>query len=130
MIPSARRPGRIAMAAVLVLAHMTLIFVLSSRRPPEAVVSIGIPDWVLHLGEYGVLGLLLAHLAFSVTGGTAVRALVPLPALIGTLYGLSDEWHQAFVPGRDPSAADFAMDAVGSLLGAVAFWLAVRARPA
>lgn len=36
---------------------------------------------------------------------------------LGALYGVSDEWHQAFVPGRTPSAADVAADALGTALG-------------
>jgi VanZ family protein len=36
---------------------------------------------------------------------------------IGILFALSDEWHQSFVPGRDPSAGDFLADFLGVLLG-------------
>jgi VanZ family protein len=43
------------------------------------------------------------------------------------LYGVSDEWHQSFVPGRDPSWDDLATDAVGAVAGAVAAWVASRA---
>jgi VanZ family protein/UDP-2,3-diacylglucosamine pyrophosphatase LpxH len=33
------------------------------------------------------------------------------------LFGISDEWHQAFVPGRDCSALDWLADATGAALG-------------
>ena len=39
------------------------------------------------------------------------------------LFGISDEWHQSFVPGRDCSALDWLADAIGAKLGlALAVW--------
>lgn len=46
--------------------------------------------------------------------------------LVGILtmgYGLFDEWHQSFVPGRQVSAADLGRDALGCGLG---LWLTRR----
>ncbi len=42
--------------------------------------------------------------------------------LISVLYGISDEIHQAFVPGRTPRLLDVGMDALGA-------WGAIWARP-
>lgn len=33
-----------------------------------------------------------------------------------TLYALSDEWHQAFVPGRSASIRDVILDSAGALM--------------
>jgi VanZ family protein len=44
-----------------------------------------------------------------------------LSAAIASLYGMSDEFHQSFVPGRDCSIFDWCADTIGALLGA---WLA------
>jgi VanZ family protein len=121
------RSVRTAAPAVLALAYMVLIFVLSSRPPPRPVQELGIGDRWLHLVEYAVLGALYAAVAAAWTGSRAVRVLVPIPALLAALYGASDEWHQSFVPGRDASWLDLGMDAVGAWLGALAFW-AVRGR--
>jgi VanZ family protein len=41
-------------------------------------------------------------------------AVFVLAFLIAVLYGLSDEFHQSFVPGRDPSLSDWALDALGA----------------
>jgi len=94
---------------LLALAWAALIFAASSQ--PGS--SVGLPppwDKLAHLITYAVLaGLLRA-------GGLA-----PAPALAtAALYGLSDEWHQSFVPGRDASLADWAADVSGAVL---ALWL-------
>ncbi len=70
-------------------------------------------DLVVHILVYAGLG---AGLAWARARGGATP---PHAALVvsGILYGLSDEWHQSFVPGRDPSAADLAADTAGVLLG-------------
>lgn len=41
------------------------------------------------------------------------------------IYGLSDEFHQAFVPLRDASVYDFMADCLGSLAGSY-FYLNIR----
>ena len=38
---------------------------------------------------------------------------------LGVLYGVSDEWHQSFVPNRRASAQDVAADGLGVFLGAL-----------
>jgi len=113
---------RARLSAIAVVVTMGLIFALSSRRPPGMITGLGIPDGWLHLFEYAWLGFLLSDLAATGAGGRRWLALVLLPALVGTLYGASDEWHQAFVPGRDSSLADLGMDALGSSLGATIRW--------
>ncbi len=63
-----------------------------------------------HVGEFAVLGFLLA------------RALARVPAfLVGLAYAVSDELHQAFVPGRQGSARDVAIDALGVLIGVLVY---------
>ena len=37
----------------------------------------------------------------------------------GCLYGITDELHQLFVPGREASVIDVAVDTLGSLLGGI-----------
>jgi VanZ family protein len=104
-----------------VLAWMTLLFFASSRS--DVGVGARIPDWITHGAAYLVLGVLLGR---AITGGfrrriTTAGAL----AVVGlcTLYGVSDEFHQSFVPGRDASPGDVAKDCAGA---AIAVWLARR----
>jgi VanZ family protein len=73
-------------------------------------------DLVFHVLEYGVFGALLAR-AVWLTWGARGAALAAFTVAAGFLYGASDEWHQSFVPGRDPSAWDLAADTAGAALG-------------
>jgi VanZ family protein len=70
-------------------------------------------DKIAHVALYAVLGATLAWGRWS----SGRRLSHVLLVLAGLLYGVSDEWHQRFVPGRDPSAGDLLADFVGTLAG-------------
>ena len=77
-----------------------------------------------HLSEYAILGLLLAR-AFSASGHLFLRRrwfAVSLSLI--TVYALSDEYHQSFVPSRTASIYDSLIDIAGGLmaLGLIALW--------
>ena len=96
-----------------------LIFALSS-----------IPDLGTGLGGWDLVLRKLAHAAeFAVLGALLVRAThrAGLAVTLGVLYAVSDELHQALVPGRQGSPVDAAIDAVGVACG-VLLWQRVRAR--
>ena len=90
-----------------------LIFYLSSR-PPE---SVPLPslfwgeDKILHALEYALLSFLLAR-ALGFGGRRAAMVAI----VLASLYGLSDEFHQSFVSGRDPSGWDWLADVAGAAL--------------
>lgn len=76
-----------------------------------------------HFTEFMVLGILLAGWLKTFT-----RRLVPYTAAfcIGTLYAMSDEFHQHFSAGRSPQAFDILVDASGVLCGVLIAFLAAR----
>ena len=43
--------------------------------------------------------------------------------LIGTLYAMTDECHQYFIPGRSCEIRDMLIDSAGVLMGAVIVWV-------
>jgi hypothetical protein len=49
-----------------------------------------------------------------------------ITVLAVSLYGVLDEVHQSFVPGRQVSALDWAADTIGAVLGCAAGWFSVR----
>lgn len=65
-----------------------------------------------HFCEYAVLGGLMALLFRCVR----IRS-VWLPWLAGTAYAVTDEWHQAYSPGRVCDTVDVVIDAMGLLCG-------------
>ena len=46
--------------------------------------------------------------------------------LLVALFGLLDEYHQSFVPGRNPALGDALADLAGGLLGALFMYLLAR----
>lgn len=84
-------------------------------------------------GQGGLFELLpagsdkLAHgLAYLVFGGVAALATGSRSsgALLAVLFGISDEIHQSYVPGRSPEIWDLVADSIGALIGAfLAPWL-------
>jgi VanZ family protein len=107
-----------------------VLFWESSRPDPFPFLpgSILSQDKLLHAGAYAVLGVLLAT-ALRATRLGAARAVV-VAAVLASAYGATDEWHQAYVPGRTSDPADWAADTVGAILGASAAVLALRGRTA
>lgn len=108
-----------------VAAWLTLIFVLSAQ-PQLPDLTPGLPGFeevVGHLTGYGVL----AGLIWWALRGTAMRypATWALVAAVG--YGITDEFHQSFVPGRTMSAADLLVDLIGASLVLLALtWIQAR----
>jgi VanZ family protein len=114
--------GRTLAAWAPVVLWMALLFAVSSREAPA--VAGRIPDWVTHGGAYAVLGALAARaLDATVTGTGVFRTVAAI--VLSTAYGVSDEIHQSFVPGRTADPWDVAKDAGGAMVGALA-WRAVR----
>ena len=111
--------------ALPALAWMVLIFAMSSREqfPAPPGFSIAMLSIVAHLFLYGVLATLL--LVALERDGRATRS-ARLAAIVGAvLYGVSDEFHQSFVPGRDASLFDVGVNTIGAIL-AVTIWTYLR----
>ena len=96
-----------------------------SSRPLPGYVGM-LPDWSTHSAAFAGLSILCCRalsggLGPALRGGDALLAVV-----LSVVYGVSDEYHQSFVPGRDPSVADVAKDLLGAAAGAAAFHSMVR----
>lgn len=99
------------------LAWMAVLFWASAQS--ETGVAGQVPDWLTHGAAYFVLGLLLCRALAGGFGRRLELARALLAVTIGTAYGVSDEWHQAYVPRRTASAADVVKDGGGCALAVV-----------
>jgi VanZ family protein len=112
-----------------VAAYMAIIFALSSG--PSLPLPRLTTDKMAHAGVYGGLAILLVR-AFAAGWPRRITARAALLAAAVTIaYGISDEWHQLFVPGRTADRADVLADAIGALVGTGVCWAwgTIRLRP-
>lgn len=111
---------RLALWAPVVLL-LALEAVLSHQPKLPHVLPLALPaaDKLAHFAYFAVVGYLAARAARAGEGWSPGRTLVTV-ALGALLWGLTDEVHQSFVPGRDPEALDVLADTLGALAGAAA----------
>jgi VanZ family protein len=121
--PAARRWLARALWTATVL-YLVLIFWLSSQPNPLPVLTERFSDKLLHLVEYGALGALLVS-AMRASGVAPTLAFL-VAAAAASLYGATDELHQAFVPQRSCDVRDWVADTLGGTLGAAAAFVALR----
>jgi VanZ family protein len=110
------------------LVYMAVIFALSAQSNPLPAVTERVWDKLLHVIEYAGLAALVVRAL--VRERVAWRRALVVAALVASAYGASDEYHQAFVPGRDATPRDWAADTVGGLIGAAAYAFGVERRTA
>lgn len=84
-------------------------------------------DKIGHAAEFGILGLLAANALLSAPG---LGGMVPGresvwqgAVLMAGLWGLIDEIHQFWIPGRNTDPTDLLADVVGAAVGA---WILLR----
>ncbi len=104
----------LAVRLVPVLAWMGLIFAFSSRRTLLRTPGLA-PDVIAIAGHFTVYAVLAALLWWALPSRSLTPGQRAALAFVGAVaYGVSDEWHQSFVPGRDPALLDLGMDALGA----------------
>ena len=106
-----------------VALYMGLIFYFSSLPYPEdqlpKFLFKALGDKLLHAIEYSVLAI-LCYRAFRRSAGLyAANSAVVLAIAVASLYGATDEVHQAFVPFRSSTWSDWVADTAGAVIGAI-----------
>jgi VanZ family protein len=80
-------------------------------------------DKLVHMLAYGVLSATVIF-SFSSESRRSRRGLVFAAAiLVPLLFGLSDEYHQSFVPGRSSEFLDLVADGAGGLVVGLVWFL-------
>jgi len=104
------------------------IFVLSSI--PKLPTLLGVPEGADKIG-HAFMFFILCWLSWRAFFHQSYFPLLSRYALLGAfiftvVYGLLDEFHQHFVPGRTSDIYDVVADAGGALLFAVIAWMVHR----
>lgn len=103
-----------------VALYMAVLFWLSSQPVlPGASLT---PDWTQHGLAYAGLALVtLRAMARGRWSGVRGMAIVATWIIV-TLYGVSDEFHQSFVPARTSDIRDVVADGTGAALALAGAW--------
>ena len=99
--------------------YWIILFILTTY-PSRSLPTLATSDKLKHFVAYMILTLLL-RLAFHFHTTMKQRFRTELPVVIGIIvfYGLFDEIHQYFIPGRYFELLDLAANYIGLLVGIV-----------
>jgi VanZ family protein len=112
-----------------VVLQMAVIFIVSSISNIGPLPA-GLSDKSGHSIGYAILAALLLRALADRRPSAMTWSRCLLAVVLAASYGVTDEIHQAFVPGRTPDVMDVAADALGAALAAAtlgtAAWIARR----
>jgi VanZ family protein len=121
---------RQAVRWLLVLLWMGLIFCISAQpdlpHHPEHLTDL-IMRKLAHMAEYGILAGLVWR-AWPRSGERDLQCVLLYALIFSSLYAISDEVHQVFVPGRTARLLDVGFDSLGALLALLLIYTLVGRR--
>jgi len=106
-----------AIAWLVLAGYCLVIFIQSALPTPDMGPDFPFQDKMTHLAAYAVMGFLACRAWASLPWPRGTLAICLAGFLFAVLFGLSDEWHQSFVPGRTADRWDVVADGLGALLG-------------
>ena len=99
------------------IVYCLLIYIQSAHPSPEELPSFKFMDKMLHFVAYGAMGILFYRAYQTLQIRNQRQWLVFLSIVSASLYGISDEIHQYFVPARHASFSDVIADILGAVCG-------------
>jgi len=104
------------------IAYCLAIYIQSDHPSPEMLPSFAFSDKILHFAAYGLLGILFFGAYATLPLKDRGNILILMSIGSATLYGISDEIHQYFVPFRQADILDAVANAIGSICGVYIFY--------
>jgi VanZ family protein len=107
---------------------MGLIFYLSSLSGQEVAETLPGLKPIPLIGHVVLFSGLAAFLQLAIRGWNFAINLrwVIAVAMVSSLFGISDEYHQSFVTGRHASIADASIDSISATVTATLMWIVGR----
>ena len=104
------------------------IFIQSSYPSPEYVITFALSDKLMHVLAYAIMGILFFRAYGTMPVKKNLSLLTGLSIVSASLFGVSDEIHQYFVPGRSAELWDLIADVIGSISGVFLYraWVAFK----
>lgn len=97
------------------IIYWMILFILTSL-PSSSAITMGISDKLQHFGAYGLLsGILYLNLFFQKRFKVLKKYPATFTIIIASFYGMLDELHQLFVPGRSAELLDWLADFSGAV---------------
>jgi hypothetical protein len=94
-----------------------IIFISSLENISIPSIGLRLEDKIVHFLEYFIFGfLLLRALHFGSSSPVTIKLFL-LSIAIGVFFGITDEFHQYFVPGRYFDLLDWLADSIGVTVG-------------
>ena len=112
------------LSLLLALSWAMIIYYLSSQPGTDQPLLFYGQDKLFHFIAFGVLGFLTMGAAKATSQGYKQWQLW-LAILLVTLYGVLDEFHQYFVPGRNADHFDVIADMLGGMFGVWLMYLLI-----
>ena len=110
------------------VVYCLLIYIQSDYPSPESLPSFEFSDKLYHFAAYAVMGVLFYRAYQTLPLKNNILLLMLLSMISTSLYGLSDEIHQSFVPYRDGNLPDVIADVLGAVCGVYLYNLWTTAR--
>ena len=104
---------------IITILIAVFIFYMSSKTFPPGIPGVSYLSYVYHFGVYFVFSFFL--LISIIRGNIKNKYLIFISILIAIAYGISDEIHQFFVPGRYGCYEDALTDSIGILFAGIIY---------
>ena len=102
------------------LSIFGISFYLSSLSTIQQIPAFPYADKLVHFICFGGLAF---WVAFGCDFFANSKLKIFVPVIIVSIYGIIDEIHQSFTPGRSSTVGDWIADTLGALLGSFIFYL-------
>ena len=110
------------------ILYCLFIYIQSANPSPDQIPSIPFVDKVFHFVAYGIMGILFYRAYQTLRIKDNLQMLMLFSVVSASLYGISDEIHQSFVPFREAEVADVIADMLGAASGVLLYQLLVVSR--
>ena len=104
-----------------VIIYAIFIFSLSAIPGSDIPKIFSYQDVIFHFIEYAIFAWLINRALLAENLGLGRFKRFVWVFLISFIYASSDEFHQAFVPGRCPSILDVFIDCLGAAIGSILY---------